>query len=186
MNLELLFLLGHLVGTALGVGGATSADILFMKQIKEDRLSRHGLNTLKTMSAIIWLGALLLVASGIGFIWLHQVENPGSALIYSEKLAAKLLVVAVVILNGLVLNFKVTPLLAGFVDKPGLRKLILSRATLFFTTAAISVTSWYGALIIGAIRIRGLDFWDVFGVYLIVLVIAILASNIGGRIMMKK
>lgn len=181
MNLDLIFLIGHLVGVALGVGGATVADILFMKEIGSDKLSSKGLDTLKTMSVIIWLGALFLVASGIGFIWLHQMENPGSALIYSEKLAAKLIIVGIVIVNGLVLNLKVTPLLETAVGKPNLQKFILTHGTLFFTTAAISVTSWYSALVIGAIRIRGLAFEHVLGIYLVVLIIAILISNMGGR-----
>lgn len=186
MDIHNLLVIGHIIGTALGVGGATSADILFMKELGKDKLSPDALGTLKTMSLIVWVGALLLVISGIGFLWLHQIESPGSALIYSEKLGAKLAVVAIVILNGLVLNFKVTPLLGSFVGKSGLKKFILSRATLFFTCGAVSIVSWYTALILGAIRIRGLEFWDVFGVYLLVLVIAILVANIGGRIMTKK
>ena len=79
---------------------------------------------MKTLSLIIWAGLLLLIGSGIGFIWLHQIDSPGSPLIYSEKLAAKLVIVGIILINGLVLNMKVTPMLEKMVGKPNLSKAI--------------------------------------------------------------
>ena len=89
----------HLLGLALGLGGATIADVFFFRFIKNRKISYSETGVLHTLSQVIWLGLGLMVASGLG-LYLPAAE----ALNGSGKFLAKMIVVAVIIANGLFLN----------------------------------------------------------------------------------
>lgn len=185
MEAHNLLVIGHILGAILGVGGATRADWLFFSTLKGNCLTKQKFLALKQMSQLIWIGLAIIIVTGLGLIWHNQLENPADPLIYSQKLAAKLIIVGIILINGIVLNVVVTPKLAQHLDQPGLCDYILKHRVLLLTTGSISITSWYSALVVGFLGIPTLTFWQVLGTYLVVLAAAILAANTLGVYYLK-
>ncbi len=187
MDPHILLTIGHIIGTALGVGGATASDVIFMRALSRDKLSVGEFQAMQSLSLVIWIGLALLIVSGFGFLFLsHGTQAPGASLVPSEKVWAKLLIVVILFVNGIVLNTKATPLLEQWVGQAGLGQKIRERGTLFFTAGGISIISWYAALILGALGRSSVGFWTVIGIYVAALACAIVGARIIGSLEMKR
>lgn len=156
-------LLMHLIGFALGVGGATINDILFFKFLKDYKISTKEESTLKIMSETIWVGLALLIISGIG-LYLPNAQ----ALNESSKFLVKVIVVAIITLNGAFLNLYVAPHLKKITFKDEHTKTTPSNnlRKISFISGAISFVSWYTAFFLGTISSAPLSFFELFGIYL--------------------
>ena len=179
---------GHIIGVALGVGAASLGDFLFLKSLKRGELSQGDYNTLKSASQVVWIGLVILIFSGFGFLLQYRIEFPELGLLYNPKLWVKLFVVVVIFFNGLVMHWKNFKIFENNVDVPFAKSEIAKKSFLIFTTGAISITSWYSALVLGAWR--GLDFNASFviiaGAYLGAVLIVIVIANIFGKSMIKR
>ena len=160
----------HLFGVVLGFGGALISDALFLKFLKDLKIEQKELSILKTMSKIIWVGLFVLVISGI-FLFLSDIERYSQ----SAKFLTKIIVVGIIIVNGVVLNFVVTPKLSsinfGKSKGSGIRSLA-------FACGAVSVTSWWTAFILGLMHKSPAPFHVLLSIYLLVLSGAIVSSQI--------
>jgi hypothetical protein len=140
----------HLVGLALGLGGATTGDLLTLR-----RMVRGGpfpTDQLKDLSWVIWIGVAILTASGL----LLFAMKPTSY-IHNSGFVAKMIVVGVLILNGLVLHGR-------------LSNLRLSTTTLLI--GSISSVSWYAAMAIAMFRSKvHLSVVDYLSIYLMAIAI---------------
>lgn len=172
MDLRTLLLIGHIVGIGIGLGGATVSDIFFMRILKNRVISAADFQNLKVLSRVVWAGISLLIISGLGFLWLfynNSGEIPG--ILSSPRFQAKLTLVAIVFINGLVFHFKVFPLLKGAIGIPdGLQ----GYKRLFAVTGAISATSWYAIVVFALLRSVSMPYWAWMGAYL--------AALLGGMI----
>lgn len=140
----------HLLGFALGVGGATVTDMFFFRFLRDYHISKWEANVMHSVSHLIWIGLVILIISGIG-LYLPNAE----ALNMSSKFISKVIIVAIILLNGIALNLYISPkmIMINFGKKhkhhPGeLHR--LRRAA--FASGAISLISWYTAFILGALR----------------------------------
>ena len=97
-------IIAHIIGIAFGVGGATVSDFLFFRFLKDLKISHFESRTLNSVSAIIWIGLIMLVLSGVA-LYLPQAEQLNE----SSKFLTKMVVVAVIAVNGVVLNKIVSP-----------------------------------------------------------------------------
>ncbi|MGH9056724.1 MAG: hypothetical protein ACRDYY_12835 [Acidimicrobiales bacterium] len=120
----------HLIGVALGLGGATIGDLAVLRSLRRTEPAPR--EQLIHLSRSIWLGLALLGASGAALFAL----NPSSYL-HSAGFIAKMVLVAGLVLNGIFLH-------------PRLSKLRMSRGVV--VSGAISVVSWYGSLAIAMFR----------------------------------
>ena len=157
----------HILGVALGVGGATIIDILFFNFLKNLKISLKELNILRIVSKVVWIGLILLLISGVG-LYLPAAERLND----SAKFLTKMIVVGVLILNGFVLNIYIFPKLVriSFGDASSyFRKLI-------FISGGVSIASWYSAFLLGAIRSIKLQFSTLLIIYIGVLCITICVS----------
>lgn len=170
----------HIIGTALGVGGATVSDFLFLKAVRDDRIDKKEFGVLKSASTVVWTGFAVLVISGFGFFILFRLL-PEYGSIYSPKLFVKLIVVSVIFFNGLLMHWKVFPVLKTSARKSIRSPETLGKLSLVLTTGAISVTSWYTALILGAWRGLGAPFVTILGVYVLTVFGAIVIANLVGK-----
>lgn len=100
--LEAMWLL-HFLGIAWGVGGATVAAILMAKSGKNPEAASHLMKVMPAISKLIWAAMILLIVSGIALAQL--VTWP----IDTNMLLIKHVAVAILILNGVVLGFKILP-----------------------------------------------------------------------------
>lgn len=164
--LQQLLLFTHLVSFAFAFVLIAKADIAMLRgqycftshHLKQDCQQTTWL------LAILWISGLGLIAMGPGFNL--------NAILASDKITAKLCVVTILTLNGLLLHHVAFPMLAG--------KTLPSEAkvTGCVLLGAISSTSWLFAALIGAARIAApyLNYHHFMGSYLLTLTIAVLIA----------
>jgi len=165
----------HVVGLVLGLGGAVFSDILFMRFLKDLRISNSELNVLKIFSQIIWFGLAISIISGIG-LYLPDAEG----LNQSPKFIAKMIILAIVIVNGLGLNLFITPKLTKipFGKIPDKMNGLRDVRRLSFAMGAISIVSWFSVFILGSMHRSSVELPVLFGTYLLFLFFAITVSQI--------
>lgn len=188
MDIKTFLIILHIVGTALGVGGATASDFLFFKILKKGFLDKTEYDFLKTISKVVWLGLLILFLTGFGFLVYYRLVLPADGLIYNPKLWAKIAVVLVILFNGILMHAKVFAFFEKNLGKRFIETDFKNKAKLIFTTGAISITSWYSALVLGAWREANFKygFLEIFGIYLGIVLVAIFFANIIGPKLLRK
>ena len=164
----------HLVGIVLGFGGALMADIFFFRFLKDRKITEEEVRTLRVFSRIIWVGLAIIVFSGL-LLFLSSMEF----YLNSAKFLTKMAVVGVIVVNGLVLNFAVTPKLTSinFIAKENEDKKMHNVRSLAFASGAVSAVSWWTAFILGVLQFSLAPFPIMFGSYLIILAVAVLVSQ---------
>lgn len=170
----------HIIGTVLGVGGATISDIIFFRATKDEIMDRKEWDILRTVSLVIWGGLILAVVSGVGFLLqMDDISNP--------KIWAKVTIIGVIFLNGVFLHFKIFPLFKSMLDKKIKNTQFQKYTTTVFTSGAISLTSWYVVLVLGTWRglNNTLSYWQILLAYCVVLMVGIAVANIVGRVHTK-
>lgn len=173
-NRQLLSMI-HVFAVAIGVGGATITDVFFFKFLKDFRISEEEADILRTISSVIWVMLAFIILSGMG------LYLPDAAA-YNEtpKFLVKMIIMAILILNGAFLNLIIAPRLVTISfgepheHKKGelhwLRKLA-------FALGAVSITSWYAAFILGAYRSWPYGFEVTLLIYLSALVLGVAISQ---------
>ncbi|MEK7549225.1 MAG: hypothetical protein AAB496_01920 [Patescibacteria group bacterium] len=145
MDWYTFLIITHLIGTVLGAGGATFAEIFYLKAKRDGVIEPLEIDYLKTIYFILRIGLFILIISGFGFLLLYRLMGNGEALLNS-KLWAKLGIVVILVLNAFLIQAKKIPMWLG---------------------ASISITSWYGALILGAWRTLDASFVSIIIIYII-------------------
>ncbi len=147
MNWSQFLTITHVIGTILGVGGSTFAELIY-RQANADRvIDPTESSYLRLSYRVLRVGLVLLVLSGFGLLVYARLHGRESAL-YSPKLWIKLGLTVVILVNALLLEVRKTPVWLG---------------------AAVSVTSWYTAAILGAWRGIRSRFLTQLVIYLLVL-----------------
>ena len=160
MDLYSVFLTLHIVGTVLGVGSATFAEIFVIKALKDGIIEPLEGDYLKTTYIVLRIGLILAVLSGFGFLFYYLITGYEEAL-YSAKLWAKMTVVLVLLFNALLLQARLIPLLLG---------------------SAISLTSWYTAMFLGIFRNIEAGYLVILGWYVFaVLVVMFILKEVHRR-----
>ncbi len=169
----------HNIGFILGLGGATITDIFFFRFLKDYAISAEEKATMDILSNIIWIGLGILIVSGIMLYLPEQAR-----LIHSPKFLLKLIVVSVIVINGLLLNLLVAPRMRQF----SFAETLPARhfRALAFALGAISITSWYTAFFLGSVRKIHLSLWGGLSVYIILMVGAIIGSQVYETMLIRK
>lgn len=171
------FLVLHLVGLCLGLGGTFVLDALLLQWILWGRPSPGFAPVFKTLSHTVLIGLLLLWISGLGFLAVYALGD--AAKLFNPKLHVKIAVVCVLSINGAVLHRWILPLvqsqasngrfLAGYSPLTGYLVLL---------TGAISAMSWITAFLLGVLReLNGrAGFAEIVPIWLSCIALASLAS----------
>lgn len=139
----------HQLGLDIGLGACTVTYVVSAYGMIKPKIMPKAVALFQIISFIIWFGLFLLVASGIG-LWLTSKDVYGEAL-QSKIFYLKLVFAGMATINGLFLNFIVTPAfeksvnLEDFVHTKEYRKAMI----LGFIGGVISFTCWYGAFFTG-------------------------------------
>lgn len=165
----------HLVGIVLGFGAALMADIFFFKFLKDRKVTEDQVKILKVFSKIIWVGLGIIIFSGL-LLFLSNIEF----YLNSAKFLTKMSVIGVIVINGLVLNFAVTPKLTSISFTAGKDEdnKMQNARSLAFASGAISAVSWWTAFILGVLQFSPAPFPIMFGTYLIILASAVIMSQV--------
>ena len=124
------FLTIHLIGLAIGLGGATIADLAVLRSLV--RRQPLPVELLRDLSMAIWLGLSILTVSGLVLFAFEP-----SRYIHLSGFVAKMVVVAILVLNGSLLHRR----LDHFRPSP-----------LMLLGGAVSSVSWYASLTIALFK----------------------------------
>ena len=100
MDWDTFLVVIHLIGAALGVGGATFAEIFLLKSLRDGVVDPTEGSFLKITYRVIRIGLALLVLSGFGFLILYRLTGLEERL-FSPLLWAKLTIV-LILLSGVI------------------------------------------------------------------------------------
>lgn len=167
-----LLLIVHLLGIALGVGGAIISDLMFFRAVRDKRITNPELGFLRLGSRAVTAGLVLLILSGAGMFLLDADRY-----IESSKFLAKMTVVGIIALNGIAMHFAHIPRLRLLASRnpKALHRLEHWRVRVM-ATGTVSLVSWLTALVLGAFRSVPYEYGTIVGVYLAVLAVAFLGT----------
>lgn len=149
MSLYEVLVLGHVVGTVLGVGAATFAEIYYTWFNRDNIIDGDEAKTLKITYTVMRFGLFLLVVSGFAFLlYFRLVENVG--ILHGTTFWTKMTIVGILVANALLLQARWIPFGIG---------------------TAISLTSWYAALVIGVVGRIDASFVELFAYYVAAVVV---------------
>lgn len=179
-----LIVIMHALAAAVGLGATTVTDISFMRFLKDFKIDEVESKTMRMYSQIIWFALGVLILTGVG-LYLPSA----TALQGSSKFLLKVLVVGVIALNGIILNFFVTPRLSKikFALKkkdlsPGMRK----TRKIIYASGSVSIISWYVVFILGSVKSVPLSFCQVLLVYAFLVAIGLIGSQLYEKNIVKK
>lgn len=175
----------HLVGLAFGLGGAFIADFAFFKSVRQgDRISPETVAWMRSFSQVVWIGLGLLVVSGAG-MFLSDTDK----YLHSTGFMAKMLLVAVLVINGLFLNFYSTARLTtfNFSQKYTKRGAAWRARKLSFVFGAISAVTWYSVLGIALFKdFLSLPLFVYIAAYIVLLGAAVTGSLVLEQVLYRR
>lgn len=150
MDLYTLLIMGHIVGTILGVGGATAIETHIGKALRDGKMSPDERSLLGSDFFMTRVGMALTFVTGFGFIWLYYSTNTLFRL-ENGVFWAKMAMVLVVVVNAYLLH----------THKVGL-----------YWGSALSFVSWWGVFFAGFFLSNGVKVYpqDQFISFAIVMV----------------
>lgn len=167
-----LYTILHIFGAALGAGGAYMSDAMFMSSVKDDKLSATEMRFLRIGSAFVWLGLTLLLLSGVGIFFTDPTFYMDSS-----KFLAKMSIVLIIALNGLVFHISHLPRMHRHIGAhlPSSDEFTRKKA-LLVVSGAVSFSSWTSALILGSLRGLPFSYIEIMSIYLGFVAIATLGA----------
>ncbi|HEY4475670.1 MAG TPA: hypothetical protein VJB92_03040 [Candidatus Paceibacterota bacterium] len=156
MTWDILIKLTHLLGTVLGVGGATFAEIFYLKSLRSGTINETTGDFLKTTYRILRIGMIILIISGFSYLIVNRLEGHAERL-YSPRLWSKLTITAILLLGVVAWQAKKIPIWLG---------------------SAVSLTSWWAALILGAWRGLGATYLEIIVAYFLLVALMGIALSL--------
>lgn len=166
----------HALAAALGVGTVIVTDVFFMKFLKDYKISASEADILDTLSQVVWFALGLLILTGVALFLPTSAEY-----LAKTKFVAKVVILGVVIVNGIMLNLFVAPKLVKISfgeegqDYPHelhhLRKFA-------FAFGAVSIVSWISTFILGSLRSLPISVLGILLIYLFLVLTAVIGSQI--------
>ncbi len=152
-----ILIISHIIGTVLGVGGATFAEVNVLRALRDGKITPDESYLMKGVYTVLRLGFFILLISGFGLLVYYRL-NGMAAELYEPKLWVKLSIVGLIGVNAVLLQLRAISLLWG---------------------SAISITSWYTALILGSMHDIEYSFFAIFAVYVVaVLVVFVILKRV--------
>jgi hypothetical protein len=140
MSVEQFLIFAHIIGTVIGVGGATIIESHLNRARKDGTVSPDESAILSIDYNMMRIGLVIVLLSGFGFLLLDKFTGHTQYL-YSPRLWAKIFFVLVIAANTLMLQ---------------------ARAINLYWGTAFSFVSWWAAAFVGMFITHGLRF-DFYG-----------------------
>ncbi|WP_339799528.1 hypothetical protein [uncultured Marinobacter sp.] len=149
-TLKTVLIAGHLVGLAFGVGGALTLDIIAFRYFYLDRITAEKLIIFHFIAHLVTFGLIILWLTGLAFLWLYWQHQP--ELLGNQKVWAKLVIVAVLTVNGYFLHHRVFPILDRNLGRQMFHRVTVDEKAMMFSLSSISIISWGFPLVLGVAR----------------------------------
>ncbi len=166
-NLKAITLFIHALSAGVGMGLILVVDYLFHKFLKDKRIDKREKEILDYLSDFIWLVLGLIVVSGF-FIYFSDMEKYHN----SVKFQFKMIVVLILIINGFLMNFFVSPKLIHL----DLEKLPSYKEKAVIIMGAISLISWFSAFTLGRIPYLSFSLVNLLIFYFFILILSSILS----------
>ncbi len=140
MEIEQILIIAHIIGTIIGVGGATMIESHIGQALRDKLVSGDERAILAIDYRAVRIGLVICLLSGFGFLLLDKFEGTTQYL-YSPRLWTKILMVLVIGGNTLLLQ---------------------ARAINLYWGSAFSFVSWWTAAFVGMFITHSVKF-DFFG-----------------------
>ncbi len=158
MDIYALLIIGHLIGTVLGVGGATLIEVHLNKALSDGDMSIDERGLLGLNFTVLRVGLVLSLFTGIGFIILYKITGQEFRL-QNPVFWAKTIMIVIIAANALLLQAHKISLYWG---------------------SAFSFVTWWGAFLLGTFLTQNIRFG------FITIMITYIAVIVGGAYILHK
>ncbi len=138
----------HFIGLAIGLGGATLLDLILLRFFVRSRIDESTFGIFRFSTGVVDLGLKILWLTGLGFLFhyaLFDVEK-----LTNPKVHAKLVIVAILTLNGVFIHQVILPHVRAQIGKTLFDGVGPVRRSMFILSGSISAVSWYVPVALGA------------------------------------
>jgi len=160
----------HFVASAIALGSVAASDFLHFKGLKNHKIEKKILSIYPYFSQFIFicLGFIILT----GGIMLYNKPS----LLNNSFFQLKMILVFIIIINGIFLNYRISPQLEKNIKKnhpPKTTKKLILESSLF---GSISIISWLGVFILAFTKDFGYSVFNFISVYWVSIMVAFLIS----------
>ena len=145
--MKTLIVYAHLIAACIALGVTFMQDLALARS-KGAPLSAQATSELKKAAEIVLMALVVLWVSGAGLVTMGYLDDPAQYLL-NQKLWAKVAVVALLTLNGVILHHYSFPRVTS---ARGITGLAYGEQTLVALTGAVSSVSWLFACFLGIAR----------------------------------
>lgn len=168
-DLKTLYTLGHILGAVLGAGGAFMSDMMFFSCVKDRKITTTELRFLRLGSTMVWIGLIVLIVSGALLFSLDPVRY-----LDSSKFLVKMTIVLIILANGLFFHYMHIPRIERHQNKDlRLSDEFQKHGPTLVASGAVSLTSWFLALVLGVLRGIPVSYMVGMATYIVIVGIAV-------------
>lgn len=176
LNIKPVMIILHALAAAVGLGSIVVTDSLFFQFLKDFKISHKEDETMRTISKVFWAAILVLFITGL----ILYLSAPMDYLTKS-KFLVKLVIFVIIVTNGALLNWYLTPHLKKIafgpvVVEPSKKMRFLRR--LAFASGVVSIISWLSVFLLGSLRSIPLTFAQGLLVYVGICAVGVLGSQL--------
>lgn len=139
----------HFIGLALGLGAATVLDLMIFRFFINGKVKSEQWAVFHFGSRIVNVGLVILWVTGFGFLAYYGAFEPVK--LGNEKVWAKMLIVLILTINGFFIHSIILPKVKAQIGRSLLEGMSTAQKSVLLTSGAISATSWYVPLLLGAL-----------------------------------
>jgi len=144
MSIYGFIILLHVVGTILGAGGATVAEVQITRALRDKQVSPDEGGLMHLNYFLIRIGLTFIISSAFAMVGYHLI-NDSIQILLDAKVLFKEFLVVIIIANAVAIGRRWVPLWLG---------------------AAISFTSWWGATVLGVMGPVPFNFFTLLLIYI--------------------
>jgi hypothetical protein len=139
----------HFIGLALGLGAATVLDLMIFRFFINGKVTSEQWAVFHFGSRIVNAGLVILWITGFGFLAYYAAFEPVK--VGNEKVWAKMMIVLILTINGFFIHSVILPKVKAQIGRSLMEGMSTAQKSVLLTSGAISATSWYVPLLLGAL-----------------------------------
>lgn len=165
----------HALAAAIAIGATITTDVLFFNFLKDFRISAKEKSVFEVISSILWMALAALIVTGILIFFTDTARYMASS-----KFITKMILVVIVTINGLVLNWFITPHMGDFsfdkeIDEQN-HMTFIRRVS--FASGGLSISTWLIIFLLGSVPSIPFSVGQAMLIYLGVIMIVIAGSQL--------
>ncbi len=181
IDTKTIYTIIHVFGAIIGAGGAFVSDGMFFDTIKDGRVAKRELDFMKLGGRFVWTGLFVLLVSGI-----LLVSTDPARYLASDKFIAKVIIVAVIVVNGVVFHTIHIPHIRNHLGiKLKESETFLKKSSFIMVSGALSLISWIFTVILGSLRHVPYNVIGILSVYLLCVLCAVIAALGMKKVMLR-